>query len=153
MTRITKLCNTKDIVTVNGMYPGPVLYAQEDDKMAVRVTNESPHNITIHWYAQQCKVHYMRSKLNIGNYLHVDLSGMVFVRCYHAGMMVLLTSPNVRSNRGRVLPTNSHWWSRRALFSGMPILPGFVALCTVPLLSIPRPGYLTPSSLRMKNIS
>ncbi|KAL3737528.1 hypothetical protein ACJRO7_019124 [Eucalyptus globulus] len=49
-TRITKLCNTKDIVTVNGMYPGPVVYAEEDDRVIVKVTNESPYNVTIHWH-------------------------------------------------------------------------------------------------------
>lgn len=47
--RVTKLCNTNDIVTVNGMFPGPVVYAQEDDRVIVKVTNETPHNITIHW--------------------------------------------------------------------------------------------------------
>lgn len=52
MTRVTKLCNTMDIVTVNGMYPGPVLYAQEDDRVAVKVINESPYNITVHWYVE-----------------------------------------------------------------------------------------------------
>ena len=47
--RITKLCNTKDIVTINGMFPGPVVYAHEDDRVIVNVTNETPHSITIHW--------------------------------------------------------------------------------------------------------
>uniref|UniRef100_A0A1D1YEG2 Laccase n=1 Tax=Anthurium amnicola TaxID=1678845 RepID=A0A1D1YEG2_9ARAE len=49
-TKITKLCYTKDIVTVNGMFPGPVLYAQEGDRVTVKVTNETPHNATIHWH-------------------------------------------------------------------------------------------------------
>lgn len=48
--RVTKLCNTKDIVTINEMYPGPVVYAQEDDRVIVRVTNLTPSNITIHWH-------------------------------------------------------------------------------------------------------
>ncbi|CAL5331845.1 unnamed protein product [Camellia sinensis] len=48
--KITKLCNTRDIVTVNGMYPGPVVYAQEDDRVIIRVTNQSPYNATIHWH-------------------------------------------------------------------------------------------------------
>lgn len=55
MTRVTKLCNTMDIVTVNGMYPGPVLYAQEDDRVAVKVINESPYNITVHWHGVRQK--------------------------------------------------------------------------------------------------
>ncbi|KAG1362292.1 laccase-6 [Cocos nucifera] len=48
--RITKVCKTRDIVTINGMYPGPVVYAQEDDRVIVRVTNETPYNATIHWH-------------------------------------------------------------------------------------------------------
>ncbi|MQL77230.1 hypothetical protein Taro_009635 [Colocasia esculenta] len=48
--RVTKLCQSKDIVTINGMFPGPVVYAQEDDRVIVRVTNETPHNATIHWH-------------------------------------------------------------------------------------------------------
>ncbi|XP_077246421.1 laccase 6 [Tasmannia lanceolata] len=49
-TRITKLCKSKDITTINGMLPGPVVYAQEDDRMIIKVTNETPHNATIHWH-------------------------------------------------------------------------------------------------------
>ncbi|CBI40575.3 unnamed protein product, partial [Vitis vinifera] len=48
--RVTKLCNTKEIVTINGMFPGPVVYAQEDDRVIVKVTNETPYNTTIHWH-------------------------------------------------------------------------------------------------------
>ncbi|KAE9460237.1 hypothetical protein C3L33_07853, partial [Rhododendron williamsianum] len=48
--KITKLCYTKDIITINEMYPGPVVYAQEDDRVIIRVTNESPYNATIHWH-------------------------------------------------------------------------------------------------------
>ncbi|KAI4355261.1 hypothetical protein L6164_004051 [Bauhinia variegata] len=48
--RVSKLCNTKDIVTINGMYPGPVVYAQEDDRIIVNVTNRTPYNVTIHWH-------------------------------------------------------------------------------------------------------
>ncbi|CAJ2663058.1 unnamed protein product [Trifolium pratense] len=48
--RVTKLCNSKDIVTVNGMFPGPVIYAQEDDRIIVKVTNKTPFNVTLHWH-------------------------------------------------------------------------------------------------------
>ncbi|OAY70332.1 Laccase-6 [Ananas comosus] len=48
--KVTKLCKTRDIVTINGMYPGPVVYAQEDDRVIVKVTNETPYNATIHWH-------------------------------------------------------------------------------------------------------
>ncbi|KAF5464493.1 hypothetical protein F2P56_014566 [Juglans regia] len=48
--RITKLCNTRNIVTVNRIFPGPVIYAQEDDRIIVKITNETPYNTTIHWH-------------------------------------------------------------------------------------------------------
>ncbi|KAF8412088.1 hypothetical protein HHK36_000042 [Tetracentron sinense] len=32
------------------MYPGPVVYAQEGDRVVVKVTNETPYNATIHWH-------------------------------------------------------------------------------------------------------
>ncbi|XP_051143884.1 laccase-6 isoform X2 [Andrographis paniculata] len=50
MKRVTKLCNTKNIVTINGMFPGPVVYAQEDDRVIVKVSNLTPYNATIHWH-------------------------------------------------------------------------------------------------------
>ncbi|KAJ8900640.1 hypothetical protein K2173_025417 [Erythroxylum novogranatense] len=47
---VKKLCNSNQIVVVNDMYPGPVVYAQEGDRIIVQVTNESPYNATIHWH-------------------------------------------------------------------------------------------------------
>nr|QEE59997.1 laccase-6 [Betula platyphylla] len=38
------------MVTINGIFPGPVIYAQEGDRMIVKVSNETPYNTTIHWH-------------------------------------------------------------------------------------------------------
>ncbi|MBA0692531.1 hypothetical protein Goari_010084, partial [Gossypium aridum] len=46
----TRLCATKPIVTVNGKFPGPTLYAREDDNVLVNVTNLINDNVTIHWH-------------------------------------------------------------------------------------------------------
>ncbi|KAE8099255.1 hypothetical protein FH972_017251 [Carpinus fangiana] len=46
----TRLCSTKPIVTVNGKFPGPTLYAREGDTVLVKVTNHVSHNISIHWH-------------------------------------------------------------------------------------------------------
>ncbi|KAJ7959697.1 Laccase [Quillaja saponaria] len=46
----TKLCATKSVITVNGKFPGPKLYAREDDTVIVRVTNHVKQNVTIHWH-------------------------------------------------------------------------------------------------------
>ena len=48
-TDTTKLCSSKPIVTINGKFPGPTLYAREDDNVNVRVINNVQYNITIHW--------------------------------------------------------------------------------------------------------
>ncbi|KFK37431.1 hypothetical protein AALP_AA4G256200 [Arabis alpina] len=47
--RLTRLCQTKEIVTINGKFPGPAITAQEDDRIVVKVINMTPYNTTIHW--------------------------------------------------------------------------------------------------------
>ncbi|XP_051121825.1 laccase-22-like [Andrographis paniculata] len=47
---ITRLCASKLILTVNGKFPGPTLYAREDDTVIVRVVNHVNENVTIHWH-------------------------------------------------------------------------------------------------------
>ncbi|WOL16526.1 laccase-22 [Canna indica] len=46
----TRLCSTKSIVTVNGKFPGPTLYAREGDNVVVKVVNHAQYNVTIHWH-------------------------------------------------------------------------------------------------------
>ncbi|KAJ4704491.1 Laccase [Melia azedarach] len=46
----TKLCSSKPIVTVNGKFPGPTLYAREDDTVLVKVVNHVKYNVSIHWH-------------------------------------------------------------------------------------------------------
>ncbi|KAF9598494.1 hypothetical protein IFM89_028026 [Coptis chinensis] len=50
MRNTTRLCGTKPIVTVNGKFPGPTLYAREDDTVTVKVVNQVKYNMTIHWH-------------------------------------------------------------------------------------------------------
>ncbi|KAJ7558072.1 hypothetical protein O6H91_04G023900 [Diphasiastrum complanatum] len=47
---ITRLCSSKSIVSVNGKFPGPTIYANEGDRIIVRVTNRAQYDITIHWH-------------------------------------------------------------------------------------------------------
>ncbi|ONK56579.1 uncharacterized protein A4U43_C10F10330 [Asparagus officinalis] len=49
-TKVTKICKTSELTTVNGMLPGPVVYANDGDRVIVKVTNETPQNATIHWH-------------------------------------------------------------------------------------------------------
>ncbi|KAI5060346.1 hypothetical protein GOP47_0024766 [Adiantum capillus-veneris] len=50
LANVTKLCQKKAIVTVNGLYPGPTVYAQEGDRVIVKVTNLVAHNVSLHWH-------------------------------------------------------------------------------------------------------
>ncbi|KAF3781895.1 Laccase-14, partial [Nymphaea thermarum] len=49
-TSYTRLCETKDILTVNGQFPGPTLYLNKGDKLLVNVINNAPYPLTIHWH-------------------------------------------------------------------------------------------------------
>ncbi|KAM7518631.1 hypothetical protein LguiB_017593 [Lonicera macranthoides] len=49
-TPYTRLCSTKNILTVNGQYPGPTLFAHRGDTIIVDVHNKGSQNVTLHWY-------------------------------------------------------------------------------------------------------
>ncbi|KAI3496834.1 hypothetical protein L1887_39212 [Cichorium endivia] len=46
----TRLCATKNILTINEQFPGPTLYVHEGDTIYVKVHNNGRYNITIHWH-------------------------------------------------------------------------------------------------------
>ncbi|CAN8303594.1 unnamed protein product [Cochlearia groenlandica] len=46
----TKLCSTKNILTVNGQFPGPILKVHKGDTIYVNVRNRASENITMHWH-------------------------------------------------------------------------------------------------------
>ncbi|KAJ0978855.1 hypothetical protein J5N97_014329 [Dioscorea zingiberensis] len=46
----SRLCDTKSILTVNGQFPGPTIYARKGDKVIVKVANHAEYNITLHWH-------------------------------------------------------------------------------------------------------
>lgn len=50
MQNVTRLCQTKSIVTVNGQLPGPTIIAREGDRVIVNVVNHVQYNVSIHWY-------------------------------------------------------------------------------------------------------
>ncbi|KAI5081658.1 hypothetical protein GOP47_0001401 [Adiantum capillus-veneris] len=50
-TNFTRLCRTKQIVTVNDQFPGPMITVHEGERVLLSVTNDMPDkNITIHWH-------------------------------------------------------------------------------------------------------
>ncbi|CAL9138173.1 unnamed protein product [Musa acuminata var. zebrina] len=50
MADVTRLCYTKSIITVNGQYPGPTIFARDGDRVIVNVANHVRDNVTIHWH-------------------------------------------------------------------------------------------------------
>ncbi|KAL6315685.1 hypothetical protein AAG906_005776 [Vitis piasezkii] len=46
----TRLCSTKKILTVNGLFPGPAIYMRRGDRLKVNVRNAGEYNVTIHWH-------------------------------------------------------------------------------------------------------
>nr|GEV70642.1 laccase-3 like [Tanacetum cinerariifolium] len=49
-TPVKRLCRTKNIITVNGQFPGPTLEVWDGDTLVVNVLNNARYNITIHWH-------------------------------------------------------------------------------------------------------
>ncbi|XP_058188872.1 laccase-14-like [Rhododendron vialii] len=49
-TKYTRLCSSKNILTVNGLFPGPTLYVRKGDRLIVNVQNQGKYNVTIHWH-------------------------------------------------------------------------------------------------------
>ncbi|GAU44406.1 hypothetical protein TSUD_246320 [Trifolium subterraneum] len=47
---VKRLCKTRNILTVNGQFPGPTIVARDGDNMVIKVTNAGPYNISIHWH-------------------------------------------------------------------------------------------------------
>ncbi|XP_047334293.1 laccase-17-like [Impatiens glandulifera] len=50
LQNVTRLCHTKTMVTVNGQFPGPRIFAREGDRLLIKVINHVPNNISIHWH-------------------------------------------------------------------------------------------------------
>ncbi|KAG0551639.1 hypothetical protein BDA96_01G440100 [Sorghum bicolor] len=50
MQKVTRLCTTRAIPTVNGKFPGPKIVTREGDRVVVKVVNNVKDNVTIHWH-------------------------------------------------------------------------------------------------------
>jgi FtsP/CotA-like multicopper oxidase with cupredoxin domain len=66
---MTHLCRETLVTVVNGQLPGPTIEATEGDSVTVHVVNQSPHNMTIHWYV----VHYVTYQKTVLITPHVQL--------------------------------------------------------------------------------
>ncbi|MED6134456.1 Lactose Permease [Stylosanthes scabra] len=50
LQNVTRLCHTKSMVTVNGSFPGPPIYAREGDRLVIKVINNVNNNVSLHWH-------------------------------------------------------------------------------------------------------
>lgn len=48
-TPYTRLCETKEIITINGQFPGPTLYANKGDAVIINAYNYANYSVTLHW--------------------------------------------------------------------------------------------------------
>ncbi|KAG2284883.1 hypothetical protein Bca52824_044487 [Brassica carinata] len=60
--RLTRLCQTKEIVTINGKFPGLAITAQEDDNIVVNVINMTP--IMQQFIGKHLYMHGIKQKLS-----------------------------------------------------------------------------------------
>ncbi|XP_031488761.1 laccase-14-like [Nymphaea colorata] len=49
-TPCTRLCETKEIITVNGQFPGPTLFVNKGDTVIINAYNQANYSLTIHWH-------------------------------------------------------------------------------------------------------
>ncbi|XP_044483625.1 laccase-13 [Mangifera indica] len=47
---VKRLCRTHNIITVNGMFPGPTLEVREGDSLVIKAINRAQYNATLHWH-------------------------------------------------------------------------------------------------------
>ncbi|KVI08854.1 Cupredoxin [Cynara cardunculus var. scolymus] len=50
VNNVSRLCHAKPIVTINGRFPGPTIYAREGDRVIINVSNHAQYNMSIHWH-------------------------------------------------------------------------------------------------------
>jgi hypothetical protein len=48
--KVTRLCTTKQLLMVNGQYPGPTIAVHEGDNVEIKVKNRIAQNTTLHWW-------------------------------------------------------------------------------------------------------
>ncbi|GKV32442.1 hypothetical protein SLEP1_g41051 [Rubroshorea leprosula] len=152
----TRLCSTKNILTVNGQFPGPTLYVNKGDTIVVDVYNRGKYNITLH-----CKPGFLRTHPGVGfarNPARLPGLGSKEPRGYawvptHTGTQALgsQANPCLGSNPRRNPGAGFHGTragvprNPRAGFPGKPT-PGFEGTQALGSLE-PTPGFFEPREI------
>ncbi|QCE09207.1 laccase-2-like [Vigna unguiculata] len=131
LKNITRLCHTKNMLTVNGKFPGPRVVAREGDRLVVKVVNHVPNNITIHWhgvrqlrsgwsdgpsYITQCPVQSGESY--VYNFSLVGQRGTLFWHAHHSWLRATLYGPLI------ILPRTNQSYPFAKPYKEIPILFG-----------------------------
>jgi hypothetical protein len=55
----------RDMIFINGQYPGPLLDIRQDDWVEIEVVNRMPFSTTIHAHGRRCMLHVLELKAKI----------------------------------------------------------------------------------------
>ncbi|KAL5711975.1 laccase [Ranunculus cassubicifolius] len=70
LQNVTRLCHTRSLVTVNGQFPGPRIFAREGDRVVVKVINNVQNNVTLHWNSILACPYFMAKINSLRPYRH-----------------------------------------------------------------------------------
>ncbi|XP_061368456.1 laccase-2-like [Gastrolobium bilobum] len=131
LKNVTRLCNTKSMITVNGKFPGPRVVAREGDRLLVKVVNHVPNNISIHWhgvrqvrsgwsdgpsYITQCPI--QTGKSYVYNFTIVGQRGTLFWHAHISWLRATLYGPLI------LLPRRNESYPFDKPYKQVPILFG-----------------------------
>ncbi|GAB4833833.1 Laccase-17 [Ancistrocladus abbreviatus] len=131
MQNVTRLCQTKSIVTVNGQFPGPRIIAREGDRLEIKVVNLVKYNVTLHWhgvrqirsgwadgpaYITQCPIQTGQSY--VYNFTIIGQRGTLFWHAHISWLRVTLYGPIV------ILPKQGVSYPFPQPFKEVPIIFG-----------------------------
>ncbi|KAK2982751.1 hypothetical protein RJ640_025167, partial [Escallonia rubra] len=69
-TPVKRLCKTRNIITVNGQFPGPTLEVRNGDTLVIKVLNSARYNATIHCKKDEAMRRPTKEALAIRRYYH-----------------------------------------------------------------------------------
>ncbi|KAF3953943.1 hypothetical protein ACB098_04G070100 [Castanea mollissima] len=121
--KVTRLCHTKPLLTVNGEYPGPTIAVHEGDHVEVKVTNRVAMNTTIHWHG----IRQLRSAWADGP--------AYITQCPIRGGQSYTYKFTVIDQRGTLLWHAHYGWQRASLYGAFIIYPRMPYPFSVPIQS------------------
>ncbi|XP_057955663.1 laccase-17-like isoform X1 [Malania oleifera] len=131
LQNVTRLCHTKNMVTVNGQFPGPRVVAREGDRLLIKVVNRVQNNISIHWhgirqlrtgwadgpaYVTQCPIQTGQSY--VYDFTIVGQRGTLFWHAHISWLRATVYGPMV------ILPKHGAFYPFAKPFKEVPIIFG-----------------------------